>query len=81
LSAPSGDRAIAAPRAFGRGAERLTPTALTVATPVEPLTAVALSALLLGEHLSGWQWLGGAMLMASICGLSLRAPRRAGHAA
>ena len=64
--------------AFSWGAARLTPTALTVATLVEPLTAVALSALLLGEHLSGWQWLGGALLMGSIWGLSARAshPRR-----
>lgn len=61
--------------AFSWGAARLTPTALTVATLVEPLTAVALSALLLGEHLSGWQWLGGALLMGSIWGLSAREAR------
>ncbi len=61
--------------AFSWGAARLTPTALTVATLVEPLTAVALSALLLGEQLSGWQWLGGALLMASIVGLGLREPQ------
>ncbi len=58
--------------AFSWGAARLTPTALTVATLVEPLTAVALSALLLGEQLSAWQWLGGALLMGSIAGLSQR---------
>jgi DME family drug/metabolite transporter len=62
--------------AFSWGAARLTPTALTVATLVEPLTAVALSALLLGEHLSGWQWIGGALLMGSIWGLSMRDARR-----
>ncbi|CAN5297793.1 EamA family transporter [soil metagenome] len=68
--------------AFSWGAARLTPTALTVATLVEPLTAVALSALLLGEHLSGWQWAGGALLMGSIWGLSARESRqRAGVAA
>ena len=67
--------------AFSWGAARLTPTALTVATLVEPLTAVALSALLLGEHLSPSQWFGGALLMASIWGLSVRAPHRAGHTA
>jgi DME family drug/metabolite transporter len=61
--------------AFSWGAARLTPTALTVATLVEPLTAVALSALLLGEQLSGWQWLGGALLMGSIWGLSVREVR------
>lgn len=61
--------------AFSWGAARLTPTALTVATLVEPLTAVALSALLLGEHLSAWQWLGGALLMGSIWGLSARDAR------
>jgi DME family drug/metabolite transporter len=58
--------------AFSWGAARLTPTALTVATLVEPLTAVLLSALLLGERLSAWQWAGGGLLMASIWGLSLR---------
>ena len=62
--------------AFSWGAARLTPTALTVATLVEPLTAVALSALLLGEHLSGAQWLGGALLMGSIWGLSARDTRQ-----
>jgi len=60
--------------AFSWGAARLTPTALTVATLVEPLTAVALSAMLLGEQLSGWQWIGGALLMGSIWGLSARGP-------
>lgn len=63
--------------AFSWGAARLTPTALTVATLVEPLTAVALAALLLGERLSGWQWIGGALLMGSIWGLSAREARRA----
>ena len=62
--------------AFSWGAARLTPTALTVATLVEPLTAVALSALLLGEQLSGAQWLGGALLMGSIWGLSARDARQ-----
>ncbi len=61
--------------AFSWGAARLTPTALTVATLVEPLTAVALSALILGEHLSAGQWLGGALLMGSIWGLSARGSR------
>ena len=61
--------------AFSWGAARLTPTALTVATLVEPLTAVALAALLLGEQLSGWQWVGGALLMSSIWGLSAREAR------
>jgi DME family drug/metabolite transporter len=58
--------------AFSWGAARLTPTALTVATLLEPLTAVALSALLLGEQFSIWQWLGGALLMGAIWGLSRR---------
>lgn len=67
--------------AFSWGAARLTPTALTVATLVEPLTAVALSALLLGEQLSAWQWVGGALLMSSIWGLSVReSPSRANPA-
>jgi drug/metabolite transporter, DME family len=58
--------------AFSWGAAHLTPTALTVATLVEPLTAVALSALLLGERLSAAQWLGGALLISAIWGLSRR---------
>ncbi|OIQ74286.1 EamA-like transporter family protein [mine drainage metagenome] len=62
--------------AFSWGAARLTPTALTVATLVEPLTAVVLAALFLGEQLSAWQWAGGSLLLMSIWGLgrSLTAP-------
>jgi len=58
--------------AFSWGAARLSPTALTVATLVEPLTAVALAALLLGERLGPAQWLGAGLLLASIWGLSRR---------
>ena len=58
--------------AFSWGAARLSPTALTVATLVEPLTAVVLAALLLGEHLAPAQWVGAALLLASIWGLSRR---------
>ena len=58
--------------AFTWGAARLTPTALTVATLVEPLTAVVLSALLLGEQLAGTQWLGAVLLLGSIWGLGWR---------
>jgi DME family drug/metabolite transporter len=58
--------------AFSWGAARLTPTALTVATLVEPLTAVLLAALLLGEHLAGTQWLGAVLLLAAIGGLGRR---------
>ena len=55
--------------AFSWGAARLSPTALTVATLVEPLTAVLLAALFLGEQLSALQWLGGGLLLLSIWGL------------
>ena len=58
--------------AFSWGAARLSPTALTVATLVEPLTAVVLAALLLGERLVATQWLGAALLIGSIWGLSRR---------
>ena len=58
--------------AFSWGAARLSPMALTVATLVEPLTAVLLAALFLGERLSALQWLGGALLLASIWGLGRR---------
>jgi drug/metabolite transporter, DME family len=58
--------------AFSWGAARLSPTALTVATLVEPLTAVLLAAGLLGQHLSAWQWCGGVLLLASIWGLGRR---------
>jgi DME family drug/metabolite transporter len=57
---------------FSWGAARLTPTALTVATLVEPLTAVVLAALLLGEALGPLQWLGASLLLASIWGLGRR---------
>jgi DME family drug/metabolite transporter len=65
--------------AFSWGAARLSPTALTVATLVEPLTAVALAALLLGERLGLAQWVGGALLLASIWGLGRREGRREGR--
>ncbi|WP_342619523.1 DMT family transporter [Rhodoferax sp. GW822-FHT02A01] len=58
--------------AFSWGAARLNPTALTVATLVEPLTAVVLAALFLGERLSGWQWFGASLLLLSIWGLGRR---------
>ena len=58
--------------AFSWGAARLTPTALTLATLVEPLTAVLLAAWLLGESLSPLQWIGAVALLGSIWGLSRR---------
>ncbi|OWY32247.1 DMT family transporter [Herbaspirillum aquaticum] len=60
---------------FSWGAARLTPTALTVATLIEPLTAVLLAALLLGQTLGATQWLGGALLLLSIWGLGKRLGR------
>ncbi|MCV2358569.1 DMT family transporter [Paucibacter sp. TC2R-5] len=59
--------------AFSWGAARLSPMALTVATLIEPLSAVLLAALLLGEQLGAWQWFGGALLLLSIWGLGRRA--------
>ena len=58
--------------AFSWGAARLSPTALTVATLVEPLTAVLLASWLLGQQLSPGQWLGAALLLGAIWGLSRR---------
>jgi DME family drug/metabolite transporter len=58
--------------AFSWGAARLPPTALTVATLVEPFTAVLLAALFLDEQLGLLQWLGGFLLLASIWGLGRR---------
>jgi len=58
--------------AFSWGAARLKPSALTVATLLEPLTAVLLSALLLGQHLNAQQWLGGSLLLLSIWVLGKR---------
>ena len=52
--------------AFSWGAARLSPTALTVATLLEPLTAVVLSAFLLGQHFGALQWVGGSFLLLSI---------------
>jgi drug/metabolite transporter, DME family len=57
---------------FSWSAARLSPTALTVATLLEPLTAVLLSAALLGERLGAAQWLGAMLLLVSIWGLSRR---------
>lgn len=65
--------------AFSWGAARLSPTALTVATLVEPLTAVALAALLLNQPLAGVQWLGAVLLIGAIWGLSRRGAA-GGHA-
>ncbi len=59
--------------AFSWGAARLSAMALTVATLIEPLTAVLLAAVFLGEQLGIWQWVGGALLLLSIWGLSKRA--------
>lgn len=53
--------------AFNWGAARLKPTALTVATLFEPLTAVVLSAFLLGQDFGIFQWVGGSLLLLSIC--------------
>jgi len=58
--------------AFSWGAARLSPTALTVATLVEPLTAVLLAALLLGQALVPLQWLGALLMLAGIAGLGRR---------
>jgi drug/metabolite transporter, DME family len=62
--------------AFNWGAARITPTTLTVATLVEPLTAVLLAAWLLGEHLGALQWLGAALMLAAIGGLGRREAQR-----
>ena len=59
--------------AFSWGAARLKPTSLTVATLLEPLTAMVLSAFLLGQHLGTMQWAGGALLLLSIWVLGSRA--------
>jgi len=58
--------------AFSWGAQRLTPAALTVATLVEPLTAVMLAAVLLGERLYAAQWTGAVLLIASLYGWGRR---------
>jgi DME family drug/metabolite transporter len=63
--------------AFSWGAARLSPTALTVATLVEPLTAVLLSAVFLGEQLGAAQWIGAALLLGAIYGLGRRVPPNA----
>ncbi|NDY70856.1 EamA family transporter [Desulfobacter hydrogenophilus] len=62
--------------AFSWGAARLKPTALTVATLLEPLTAVVLSALLLGQHFDSLQWIGSSLLLISIWGLGRRASEK-----
>ena len=62
--------------AFSWGAARLSPTALTVATLVEPLTALLLAAWLLGEALVPLQWLGALLMLGAIAGLGRRDARR-----
>ena len=62
--------------AFSWGAARLKPTALTVATLLEPLTAVILSAVLLGQSLKATQWFGCALLLFSIWVLGRRSAAR-----
>lgn len=58
--------------AFSWAAARLKPTSLTVATLLEPLTAVVLSAFLLGQRFGALQWAGGALLLLSIWVLGSR---------
>ncbi|MDT8999510.1 DMT family transporter [Paucibacter sp. APW11] len=58
--------------AFSWGAARLKPTALTVATLLEPLTAVVLAAVLLGQPLRPSQCVGGALLLLSLLALGRR---------
>lgn len=63
--------------AFSWGAASLKPIALTVATLLEPLTAVILSAMLLDQHLEIMQWVGGALLLLSIWALGKKGTARA----
>lgn len=65
--------------AFNWGAARLKPTALTVATLLEPLTAVLLSAFLLGQNLGALQWAGGVLLVLSIWALGNRTSTQNEH--
>ena len=67
--------------AFSWGAARLSPTALTVATLVEPLTAVLLAAWLLGQAMAPSQWLGAVLMIASIAALGRRDAQRGREAA
>jgi DME family drug/metabolite transporter len=55
--------------AFAWGAARLTPTALTVATLLEPLTTVVLAAVLLAQPLAPVAWVGAALLLGALVGL------------
>ena len=58
--------------AFSWGSARLSPSTLTVATLMEPLTAVLLSAMFLNQSLRSSQLLGGALLLLSIWVLGRR---------
>jgi DME family drug/metabolite transporter len=61
--------------AFSWSAAYLSPTALTVATLFEPLTAVLLSSALLDQHLDARQWLGAVLLLGGIFALGRRSAR------
>jgi drug/metabolite transporter, DME family len=65
--------------AFSWGAARLKPTALTVATLLEPLTAVVLSESLLGQPFGKFQWVGGCLLLLSIWILGRRTSVKFGN--
>lgn len=64
--------AAAALVAFAWGAARLTPTLLTVATLVEPLTTVVLAAILLAQPLAPSEWAGAVLLLGALVGLGRR---------
>jgi drug/metabolite transporter (DMT)-like permease len=58
---------------------RLSPTTVSSYAFVNPVVALALGALLLGERLSGRQALGAAIIVLAVAGLLVAPRRRAGE--
>ncbi|MGN6703885.1 MAG: DMT family transporter, partial [Burkholderiaceae bacterium] len=72
---------VVAVLAFFAGLERLGASRASMLSTLEPLVTIALGAVLLGESLSGWQWLGGALTLSGVLLLVAgAAPREAAAA-
>lgn len=60
---------------FFAGMRRVGPTAASLLSTLEPVFTIALAAVVLHEVLSGWQWFGGALILAAVVLLNLPSRR------